>query len=175
MSTADIRASLELASNALAEHPEKARTRTNPLTARLVEGLKCEVKGPNAEMIHTDMPTSIGGGASAPNPVWYLRAAVASCTATVIAMRAAKLGMTLTTLEVSVDSEVDQRGLLGLDDRVPAGVSTLRTHVRIGANGVDADALRALVAWGDAHSPVACTVRGAPLYSIDAEIVRAGC
>ena len=174
MSTATIRASLELASSALAEHPEKARTKTNPLTARLIDGLSCEVRGPNAEMIHTDMPASLGGGASAPNPGWYLRAAIASCTATVIAMRAANLGTALTTLEVSVDSEADQRGLLGLDDLVPAGVATLRTHVRIGANGVDEDALRALVAWGYAHSPVASTVRSAPACSIDVEIVRAG-
>ena len=170
MSTANIRKSLEEASTALAANPEKARTKTSPLTARLVEGLRSQVSGPNAEMISTDMPTTLGGGASAPSPGWYLRAAVASCTATVIAMRAATLGITLTTLEVSVESQADQRGLLGLDDRVSAGVSALRTHVRIGADGVDADQLRALVAWGDAHSPVACTVRSTPACSIDVEI-----
>lgn len=171
MSTINIRESLEKASAALTAHPEKARTKTSPLTARLVEGLRCQITGPNAEMIYTDMPNTLGGSATAPNPGWYLRAAVASCTATVIAMRAARLGIALTTLEVSVESQTDQRGLLGLDDRVSAGVSVLHTHVRIGADGVDPERLRALVTWGDAHSPVACTVRSAPVCSIDVDIV----
>lgn len=170
MSIVSIRECLEKRRAALAANPETARTKTNALTARLVHGLRCEVTGPNAEAICTDMPNTLGGNATAPSPGWYLRAAVASCTATVIAMRAAQLGITLTTLEVSVESQADQRGLLGLDDRVSAGASTLCTHVRIGADGVTADRLRTLVAWGDAHSPVACTVRGAPACSVDVEI-----
>lgn len=171
MNTADIRASLEDRCAALAAHPEKARARTGPYTATLESGLRCRVDGPNGQTIYTDMPPALGGDASAPNPGWYLRAAMASCTATVIAMRAARLGIGLTTLTVSVDTEADQRGLLGLDDRVSAGVVTLRTHVRIGSDGAGSDQLRALVAWGDAHSPVACTVRSAPVCSIDVEIV----
>jgi uncharacterized OsmC-like protein len=170
MNNANIRESLNKISNTFAEQPDKALTRTSPLTAKLTGGLRCEVRGPNAEMMHTDMPATLGGGASAPTPGWYLRAAVASCTATVIAMHAARLGIALSTLEVSVESRADQRGLLGLDG-VAAGVSTLHTRVRIGSPGVDADELRTLVAWGDAHSPVACTVRSAPVCSIDVEIV----
>lgn len=171
MNDINIREALERTSAALAERPEKALTKTGPLTARLAQGLRCHVSGPNAETTWTDMPVALGGGASAPSPGWYLRAAVASCTATVIAMRAARLGITLSTLVVSVESRADQRGLLGLDDRVPAGISTLRMRVRIGAANVRADELRALVAWGDAHSPVACTLRGAPTCALDVEVV----
>ncbi len=59
--------------------------------------------------------------ASAPSPGWLLRAAEASCVATLITMRAAMLGIDLDTLEVTVDSVSDDRGLLGVDDTVPAG------------------------------------------------------
>jgi uncharacterized OsmC-like protein len=171
MSTAEIREALLVADDMLTAHPEKARTRAAPLTARLAENLRCDVTGTSGEAMRTGMPRSLGGDGAAPSPGWYLRAALASCTATVIAMRAAKLDIALTTLDVTVESEADQRGLLGLDDRVSAGVATLRTHVRIGAANADADQLRALVAWGDAHSPVACTVRHTPACALDVEII----
>jgi uncharacterized OsmC-like protein len=100
-----------------------------------------------------------------------MRGAIASCTATVIAMRAARLGIALKLLEVTVESESDHRGILGLDDRVSAGFSAMRVKVRIGADGVEPARLRGLVEWGDAHSPVACTVRRAPATSLDVEIV----
>jgi len=174
MDTIEIRASLEKRNAVLEAHPEKAHIRGGPETATLEGGLRCRVDGPNDQRIYTDMPPALGGGGSAPNPGWYLRAAIASCTATVIAMRAAHLGITLTTLSVSVEADTDQRGLLGTDQRISAGVSTLRTRVRIGAGGTDPDTLRELVVWGDAHSPVACTVRNAPACSVDVEIVSGG-
>lgn len=165
-----VREALKNVGAVLAADPGKARKRSAVCTARWVDGLRCEVNGPNAHTIHTDMPRALGGGASTVSPGWYLCAAVASCTATVIAMRAASLEITLTALEVSVETETDQRGLLGLDERVAAGVTKLRTRVRIGADNADGDRLRTLVTWSDAHSPMACTVRGAPVCSIDVEV-----
>ena len=52
-------------------------------------------------------------------------------------MRAAQLGVTLSTLEVTVDSESDDRGLLGMDDTISAGPLNVRARVRIGASGVN--------------------------------------
>lgn len=158
MSAASIREAIEKTSKALAEQPEKAKAKNMPATARLLDGLRCEVKGPNGETVYTDMPPAMGGAASAPNPGWLLRASLASCTATVIAMRAAKLGIDLTSLEVTVESSSDNRGLLGLDDKISAGLATLATRVRIGG-GASPEKLRELVQWGDEHSPVACTAR----------------
>jgi hypothetical protein len=77
----------------------------------------------------------------------------------------------LTTLEISVESDSDHRGMLGLDDGISAGFSALRVRARIGADGVDPAQLRALVEWGDAHSPVAATVRKAPATSVEIEVV----
>lgn len=51
------------------------------------------------------MATSVGGTGSAPSPGWLLRAAVASCVTTLIAMRAATLDVALDSLAVTVDSE----------------------------------------------------------------------
>jgi len=171
MSATSIREAIERTSNVLTEQPEKARSKNVPATARLLDGLRCEVKGPNNEALHTDMPPAMGGAASAPNPGWVLRAALASCTATAIAMRAARLGVDLTTLEVTVESYSDNRGLLGLDDKISAGLSSLATRVKIGATGAPPDQLRELAQWGDQHSPVACTARIPPSYALEVEVV----
>lgn len=171
MSTTNIREALESLSRVITEQPEKARAKNVPATARLLEGLRCEVKGPNGETAHTDMPPAVGGAASAPAPGWLLRASLASCTATAIAMRAAKLGVNLTTLEVTVESSSDNRGMLGLDDKISAGLSPIATRVKIGASDMTADQLRELAEWGDRHSPIACTTRSSPSYSLEVEVV----
>jgi hypothetical protein len=86
-------------------------------------------------------------------------------------MRAARLGVALTTLEVTVEGYSDDRGLLGLDDKVSAGLSSLVARVKIGASEVPADQLRKLAEWGDRHSPVACTARVSPSYALEVEVV----
>ena len=153
------------------DQPEKARTKNAPATARLEDALKFQVTGPAGEKIQSDMPPPMGGAGSGPNPGWLLRASLASCNATVIAMRAAKLGLKLKTLEVTVESDSDNRGLLGLDESVSAGLLSLRTKVKIGAEGATPAQLREIVAWSEAHSPVGCTIRNAPNTTTDVEVV----
>ncbi len=165
-----IRSAIERASGQLAEHPEAAAGADAPAIAVREERLRFSVHGPSGELI-TDMAASLGGGGGAPSPGWLLRAALSSCTATVIAMRAARLGIALDTLEVTVESESDNRGLLGLDDKVSAGLLGLRTAVRIGAANADAEQLREIVRWADEHSPIACTLRQAREMGIDVEVV----
>jgi uncharacterized OsmC-like protein len=165
-----VREAIERTSAAIAADPTKAKAKNVPATARLTEGLKFEVTGPHGERLMTDMPPAMGGTASGPNPAWLLRSALASCTATVIAMRAARLGVTLETLEVTVESESDSRGLLGLDESISAGLGAVRTRIRIGGKA-KSDALREIVAWAEAHSPVGCTVRHAPPCSVEIEVV----
>ena len=171
MEQARIRESIERTSAVLAQDPAKARSTAAPLTARLVGGLSFEVEGAGGETVRTDMPPTVGGEGSAPNPGWLMRAALAACMATVIAMRAARRGIELTTLEVVAESDGDQRRLLGIDDSA-ASTTALRLKARLGAEGVSEKELRELAAWADAHSPVACALRMPPAISSEVEIVR---
>ncbi|HKU48198.1 MAG TPA: OsmC family protein [Burkholderiales bacterium] len=164
-----IRQAMEQMGAGIAADPARARSKPNPASARLTEGLKCEVSGQHGQRFLTDMPPAMGGAAAAPNPGWYLRGAIASCAATVIAMHAAKRGIRLDLLEVTVDTESDLRGILGLGD-VAAGQKTVRTRVRIRGDA-DAETLRQLVTFGEGHSPVGCTLRDAPQFSLDIEVV----
>jgi uncharacterized OsmC-like protein len=93
-----VRDAVEKLSKVFAQAPEKARSKNPPATATLESGLKFQVTGQHGERLSTDMPPGMGGGGSGPNPGWLLRASLASCTATVIAMRAAHIGVTLTSL-----------------------------------------------------------------------------
>ena len=172
MSTVNVREAIERVSAAISADPAKARAKNAPATARLTTGLQCELSGPNNERLVTDMPPAMGGAASGPNPGWLLRGALASCTATVIAMRAAKLGVTLSNLEVTVESDSDNRGILGLDENVSAGLGAVRTKVKISAANQSADTLRQIVAWADAHSPVGCTMRQTTGCSLEIEVAN---
>lgn len=170
MSAVGIREAIETLGRKLTEQPEKARAKNAPATASLDAGLRFRVTGPNGEAAATDMPPAMGGAASAPNPGWFLRASLAACCATVIAMRAAQSGIALKALDVTVESESDSRGMLGFDDRVPASLSGLRTRVRITAENASDQQLHELVRWAESHSPVGCTVRDAPKMSLEISV-----
>jgi uncharacterized OsmC-like protein len=172
MTTETIREAMARLSASIAAEPAKAKAKNVPATARLREGLQCELTGPYNERFLTDMPPAMGGAASGPNPGWLLRGALASCTATVIAMRAAKQGIALRTLEVTVETDSDLRGILGIDEEVSARHAVMRMKVRIGAPGVSPEILRELVEWAEAHSPVSCTVKEAPACSLEVELVK---
>jgi len=157
MSSTRIREAIEKTTRALAEHPEKARVKNAPATAIVEDGLRCRVTGPSGELLHTDMPPGMGGGGTAPNPGWLMRASLASCNATGIATQAAKAGINLTTLEVSVSSETDGRGVLGLDENISPAMKPLQIQVKISAQGTPPEELQKLVQWVCSRSPVGCT------------------
>lgn len=169
MSTVPIRGALEKTATVLSEDPAKAKSAGPAVTAVLEGGVACRIAGPAGEL-RTDMPPAMGGRASAPSPGWLLRAALASCTATVVAMRAAQLGVSLDLLEVSVSGEGDARGMLGLDETVSAAMTNIRTRVRIGAEGISSDRLVELVRWAEAHAPVTCTMRNGEVGPAEIEV-----
>jgi uncharacterized OsmC-like protein len=131
--------------------------------ARLTSGLIVDVAGPGLERMQTDMPRGLGGTGSVPSPGWFLRAAAASCVASLIAIRAAALSVDLPPngIEVIVDSESDDRGILGLDDDIPAGALSMKVSVSIGTNAADRAGFEEIVRWAVEHCPVTDTVRRA--------------
>ncbi|MBL4768359.1 MAG: OsmC family protein [Rhodobacteraceae bacterium] len=154
----------------LKDNPKDALSTSSPIVAVMEEGLRCRATGSNGETIVTDMPKAVGGGETMPSPGWLSRAALATCDATRIALRAAELGITLDTLEVTTDSVDDDRGLFGLDKSVRAGPLSTRTRVSIGAAGVTEDVLREIVGFAVTHSPVADGYRRATPSKVEIKI-----
>jgi uncharacterized OsmC-like protein len=168
MSNTKIRDALAQATAYLTTHPNEARYTDSAATAVLESGLAVTVQGPNGTSVATDMPKSVGGGNAAPSPGWLLRAAQASCLATLIAMRAAQQGIELGRIEVVVDSESDDRGILGLDDSVPAGPLSSRARVRIVRTDLPPGQLNAIIRWAEVHCPVQDAVRRAIPCTVEA-------
>jgi uncharacterized OsmC-like protein len=154
-----IREAMARAVEYLTAHPDEARYRDNAARAVLRDGLVVDVGGSGGESVTTDMTTSIGGTGSAPSPGWLLRAATASCVATLIALRAATLGLDLESLEVGVDSESDDRGILGIDLATPAGPLNVLVAVKVRASGADDRTVRAIIDWAVDHCPVVDALR----------------
>lgn len=156
----EIHVALDAARAYLGQHPDEARYTDSVATATLAGGLRMELSGPGGEALATDMPSSIGGSGSAPSPGWLMRAAHASCVATLIAMRGAELGIRIDRLDVVASSESDDRGILGMDVDIPAGPLHSSIQVVLGLNAGD-DLLREVVDWAVDHCPVHDALRRA--------------
>ena len=149
----------------LRDHPDEARYPDSNATAVMNDGLLCTVSGPEGASMQTDMPASVGGSALAAPPGWYMRAAAASCVATLMAMRAATLGKPLPGLSVTVGSESDDRGILAVDEAIPSGPFSM--SIAITAEGVANGELREIADWAVTHCPVTDAIaRAVPITMV---------
>src|SRR5690349_18731351 len=154
MGEADIATAIANARSYLTENPADARYRDSAATATVEDGLRIRVTGADGSSLVTDMVAAVGGGGSAPSPGWMFRAAYASCVATLIAMHAAEEGWRPSMLEVAVDSESDDRGILAISADVPAGPLSVRLTVDISVPGVDPEVVRTTTEAAISHCPV---------------------
>lgn len=161
----DVKGSIERAVAYLIEHPDEARYTDSAATARLGESLRAEVEGPSGERVVADMPPAVGGRGEHPSPGWLFRAAVASCVASTIGMEAAREGLDLGDVEVVVDSESDDRGLLGIDESVPAGPMSMRIRVRL--SGEASERAVEVAERGAARCPVCDATKRAVEVSVE--------
>ena len=163
----EIRESILNLRTALASKPDAGPASDRPAVAVMEDGLRCRAEGGDGWAVVTDMPGAVGGDGAAPTPGWLIRAALASCAATTIAMRAAELEIPLSRLEVTAESETDMRGLLAVGNGVQPGPATARLRVEVEAEGIDPKRLEELVEWADSHSPVGDCVRRAVPFEVE--------
>src|SRR5262245_49821666 len=93
MSDSRVRESLERLYRVFLERPAAAKMLNPTASVRWLDGMQCDVTGHQEEMAMTVVPTAMGGCGAGASPGWLLRASMASCPATAIAMRAARLGI----------------------------------------------------------------------------------
>jgi uncharacterized OsmC-like protein len=163
MAMQDMAAALQRFKSVLERRPAFGLGEDSSASARWDGGMRCVTTGPHQHQVVTDMPREIGGGGAEVTPGWLMRAGLASCLATRIAMAAALDGIELDSLEVSAGSRSDDCGLFGMTaangQLVTAGPQEVQLRVRIAAAGVTAERLRALVESSHRLSPVACALR----------------
>jgi len=90
---------------------------------------------PRRFSIDIDEPLELGGSNSFANPQEHLIAALNACMTVGYVAQCAVRGITLESLAIETDGEIDLRGFLGIDPSVPQGYENLSYTVRIKGNG----------------------------------------
>ena len=85
--------------------------------------------------IIADEPCELLGGDSAPNPQELLMAAVNACMMVGYVAQASVRGITLDACRIETEGELDLRGFLGIDERVPAGYRRISYTVFLEGDG----------------------------------------
>lgn len=159
----------------LRRRPDMGIHDDTPAVARWRGSTRIVTSHANGIEIPTDMPGELGGTGDQVSPGWLMRAGLAACTATRIAMGAAAAGIELTMLELRASSRSDTRGLLGMTEPdgtpISAGPHDLQLHVTIAAHDVPAERLRALVEESHRCSPVPCAIQQETPVGLQIEIV----
>lgn len=81
--------------------------------------------------IAADEPNELLGQNSAPNPQELLMAALNACLTVGYVVNAAAMNITVHSLEIETDGELDLRGFLGLDESVNPGYDEVSYVVRL--------------------------------------------
>jgi uncharacterized OsmC-like protein len=90
---------------------------------------------PRRFSIDIDEPHELGGSNSFANPQEHLIAALNACMTVGYVAQCAMRGITLESLAIETDGEIDLRGFLGIDPAVRSGYENLNYTVRIKGNG----------------------------------------
>jgi uncharacterized OsmC-like protein len=99
-----------------------------------------------------DEPAALGGTDTAANPVEYALAALGSCQVITYQFWAAKLGVPLNSVRVTVDGDLDLHGFFGFADTRP-GFSDVRLTVELDGPA-SAEQYAELKQQVDEHCPV---------------------
>ena len=158
----------------LTSRPEAGIHADTPATARWARDLHVTCHDEHGEQIATDMPVTLGGTGERVTPGWLMRAGLASCVVTRIAMAAIAEGIEITRLEVLATSTSDARGIFGMTSEAGEAISPgplqVRLEVRIGARGATREQVRALIEESYRCSPVSAALENEVPVAVHIEI-----
>jgi uncharacterized OsmC-like protein len=100
-----------------------------------------------------DHPAVLVGADQGPTPVEFLLHALGACLMAGIANVASARGVTLTSVEASIEGDIDLLGILGLSDEVRNGYQQIRVAFRIDGDA-SAETLRQIVEQSRSRSAV---------------------
>jgi uncharacterized OsmC-like protein len=174
MTAENISKAMQRVRTVLARRPEVGIHADETATADWREGTRVVARHANGTQITTDMPVELGGAGNQVSPGWLLRAGLASCLATRIAMEAAAKGISLRRLEVLARSTSDARGLLGITgdggEQVTPAPLKVQLEVRMSAPNVVRERLQAMVEDSFRCSPVSAAVERAVPVALHIDI-----
>lgn len=124
--------------------------KTATSVTRMINGTTCEISEGKWSLT-ADLSEKVGGNGIGPDSGVFGRAAFGSCAAISYVLWAAKFGVTLDSLEVTVETDADNSGLYDAAD-VPAGYLRARSTIRVDSTD-PVEKVLAVFDKGDKHSP----------------------
>ncbi|WP_037306071.1 OsmC family protein [Amycolatopsis orientalis] len=100
-----------------------------------------------------DEPAALGGTDTSANPVEYALAALGSCQVITYQFWAAKLGVPLDGVKVTVDGDIDLHGFFGFSESTRPGFGDVRVSVEL-SGPAGAEVYEDLKRQVDEHCPV---------------------
>lgn len=147
----EIKAALDRVADVLARRPEHGK-RTFRSVAVAGEGTRCVVEEAG-ERLTLDVGKALGGTHAGPSPSMMLRAALGGCIVIGIKQWAAWRDVPIDAVRVGVETDVDARGQLGLEDTARPGFEAIRLSVEA-TSSADAAVVKELIALTLKYSPL---------------------
>ncbi len=104
-------------------------------------------------VIDSDEPTVLHGADTAANPAVFALHALAACLCSSLVIHATARGITIRSVESSLDGDVDLRGLLGLSPDVRNGYEGIRVSMKVDADA-PSEVIDELIELAQARSPL---------------------
>lgn len=155
---ATLRRIVEATGVKLADDPGRSVIRYRA-TGAGADGVRAEIAVRGHHLV-VDEPPAVAGADAAANPVEHALVALLSCQVVTYRLWAATLGITLDTIDMDVEGDLDVRGFFGLDESVRPGFGDVRVTVTLGGPA-EPERYRELAAAVDAHCPVLDVFRNA--------------
>lgn len=127
-------------------------TATFESRSNLVEGFRTEAKIRDFTLT-VDEPEALGGTDTGPNPVELVLAALGTCQEITYRLYADALEIPLDGVSVTVEGDLDLRGIFAAKDGVRPGFGAIRAVVTLDSPAGEAD-LQRLKDTVDSHCPV---------------------
>jgi uncharacterized OsmC-like protein len=121
-----------------------------------------------ASTFEADHPEVLVGADNGPTPVEYLLHALAACLTSGLANIAAARGVNLTSVESTVEGDIDLLGILGLSDEVRNGYQGIRVSFRL--EGDEPEKLRRVVEQSRLRSAVYDVLTNGVPVTIDVDV-----
>jgi uncharacterized OsmC-like protein len=157
------------------QQPIKDAYRTDPDQARITltargsandSPIACNVDLGRA-LYEAQAHVGVGGAGTAACSGDLLLGALAACAQLTCQMVATAMGLEVTSIETTVEGDLDLRGTLGLDREVGAGFSALRLSFAVDAPGASQEDLDALLRKTERYCTVAQTLMSPPALEVE--------
>ena len=102
--------------------------------------------------LHADEPPVLAGSDEGANPVEHLLHALASCITTSMVAHASVRGIRIEELESKLEGDIDLRGFLGLDAKVPKGYTNIRVTFKVKTDEDNLQKLRRLAEFSPVYN-----------------------